>query len=386
MNYIESNLHLINEKIISQYNKIEDIGVLNGLAGLALFNLYYCKNFKSDPKSGFRILESSIEKVNQGYEKPTYCNGVLGLGWTINHLVDYKIIHKSNLDVLIEIDKYIYLWMLETIDNNNYDFLHGAMGCVNYFIDRYNLIEKSISRKIIDNSILLFLNNLNSLLNDLKSFSAGSNEIAIKMGFENKIFFGLAHGLSSFIFLLNKISVISKFKTESLKLAEQYISFLLKYKDKHKSGISLFPSYLDSNGDVKYFSGLSWCTGDLGIGINLLNSVAKFNHKDEYKMIAIEILKHSANRKSLNESLLKTNTVCHGHFGAFKIFSKAYNITKDTEFKIASEYWLNLALGDLNIDVNSDLTILTGLSGIGLTLIDTINPKPTCWDKCLLLD
>lgn len=385
MNVIESNIHLINKRIISGFHNIEDIGVLNGLAGLALFNFHYSKTFNKDNKIGYLIIEKCISKINEGYRKPTYCNGILGLGWAINYLIKENFIDSSNNEVLFDIDKYARFWMHLSIKEKNFDFLHGAIGCANYFLGRYNNLTEDKNQELVEDYLYFIIESLTSLLKDIELFSNGYKGVNVKMSFENNVVFGLAHGISSMAFILNKISKIPKFNKESQLLADQYISYLLKYKDKENSGISLFPNFLNSKGVVKYYSALSWCTGDLGVGITLLNTSIYYNNNEGNKQMGIEILKHAAQRTSLDKTLLKTNNLCHGYIGAFKIFSNAYNMTKESDFDKASNYWLNLGLQNLSIENDSDLTILNGLSGIGLTLLEVFDSRRLEWDECLLL-
>ncbi|WP_035653007.1 lanthionine synthetase LanC family protein [Flavobacterium sp. ASV13] len=384
MTLIESKIHSINERISYGFHNMEDIGVLNGLSGLALFNFYYSKNFKTENKTGQQILEKCIDKINEGYSKPTYCNGIIGLGWVINHLIKEKFIDSSNNEVLSDIDTYASYYIQESLLEKNIDALHGAIGYAHYFVDRWEQSTVFKSKELIEDHLLMLVENLKHLFTDIELF-AKEKEITVKMSFQNRVAFGLAHGISSIIFILNKISKISKLQKESLILADCYADYLFKYKDTKNTGISIFPNYLDSEGIVKYSSALSWCSGDLGIGINLLNTSINYNQKEKHKDEGIRILKKSAYRMNLEQSLLQTNGFCHGYFGASKIFSDAYRITKDKDLDKTSQFWLKLGLENLTIKDNNDLSILYGLSGIGLTLLETFSSERLKWDECLFL-
>jgi hypothetical protein len=384
MKIIESKIHLINERITYDFHKTEDIGVLNGLSGLALFNFHYSRTFNIENKTGHQILEKCIYKINEGYTKPTYCNGIIGLGWVINYLIKEKLLDSSNSEVLLDIDEYATYWMQESIKEKNIDALHGAIGYANYLINRWEQLIECKKQEHIEDSVFLVLENLKNLAKDVELFSK-DKEVTVQMSFQNRIAFGLAHGISSIIFILNKISKISKFKNESLLLADQYTGYLLKYKDRKNSGISLFPNYVDPEGIVKYSSALSWCSGDLGIGINLLNTSVKYSHNENHKREGMEILKNATKRITLEETLLQSSGFCHGYFGASKIFSNVYGMINDKDFDKASKYWLKQGLEHLTISNDSDLSILYGLSGIGLTLLETFTLQRLKWDECLFL-
>lgn len=385
MSFIESKIHLINDQISSNFQKTNEIGVLGGLSGLALFNFYYSRIFNKEPTIGSNILETCILKINEGNSKPTYCNGIIGLAWVINHLIKENFIEASNNDVLYDIDNYNHDWIQSSINNNNFDFFHGAIGYVNYSIDRHNSLTNIKALEKIEDSIVLLLNFLSELLPKIKLFPKGPKKVNIKMSFQNNVIFGLAHGISSIIFILNKISTISKFNLKAQLLSDQYVAYLLEYKDDKNSGISLFPNFLNQKGVAKYQSALTWCSGDIGIGINLLNTSARYNHNENYKLAGIEILKNASHRTSLEKSFLKSDCLCHGYLGAYKIFSNAYRITKNEEFLNASNYWLDLGTKNIKINIDSDLTILNGLSGIGLSLLDIFDSKKLNWDECLFL-
>lgn len=385
MDFIESKIHLINDQISLNFQKTNEIGALTGLSGLALFNFHYSRVFNKESTIGSTILEKCILKINEGYTKPTYCNGIIGLAWVINYLIKENFIDVSNNEVLLDIDNYNHYWIQSSLKDNNFDFFHGAIGYVNYSIDRYNNLTNIKTLEKIKESITLLLNFLSELLPKIELFPNGSKKADIKMSFENNIFFGSAHGISSIIFILNKISTITKFNLEAQLLSDQYIAYLLKYKDDSNSGISLFPNFMSQKGAVKYQSALSWCTGDIGIGINLLNTSIRYNHNNNYKLAGIEILEHASRRTSFEKSFLKSDCLCHGYLGAYKIFLDAYKITKKEEFLETSNYWLDLGIKNITISDNSDLTILNGLSGIGLTLLDIFDSKKLNWDECLFL-
>ncbi|PIF31805.1 lanthionine synthetase-like protein [Flavobacterium sp. 9] len=385
MDLIESKIHLINDQITSNFQKINEIGVLAGLCGLALFNFHYSRTFNKESSIGNTILEKCILKINDGYTKPTYCNGIIGFAWVINHLIKEKLIDDNNSEVLYEIDDYNHEWIDFSVKDNNFDFFHGTIGYLNYSIDRYTALTNSKDLEKIEKSITLVLGYLSELLPEIEIYPNGSKKSDIKMSFQNNVIFGLAHGISSIIFILNKISTIPKFNLKSQLLSDQYLAYLLKYKDDTNSCISLFPNFLSQKGVVKYQSALTWCSGDLGIGINLLNTSVRYNHKENYKTVGIEILEHGLHRTTLDKSLLKTDCLCHGYFGAYKIFSDAYKTTKKEDFLKASNYWLDLGLKNITINNDSDLTILNGLSGIGLTLLDIYSSKKLNWEECLFL-
>ena len=105
--------------------------------------------------------------------------------------------------------------------------------------------------------------------------------------------------------------------------------------------------------------------------------------------------------KSKEESGLIEGHLCHGFFGVAHIYEKLNDYKPNNEFKMASSYWFNTGLKyitEVNLIedykylygeewVSSD-SLLMGISGIGLSLIDKIrveSHKDSNWDRCLLL-
>ncbi|MBN2789448.1 MAG: helix-turn-helix domain-containing protein [Candidatus Delongbacteria bacterium] len=122
------------------------MGLFSGTAGISLFlfHLYdYSKNQEHKDTAQF-FLEKSFEKINAGSTIPTYCNEIAGIAWTVNYLVKHSFIGVENLEVLDELDDYLNQSMMSYINNNSFDFLHGASGIALYFTCRANTNPKII--------------------------------------------------------------------------------------------------------------------------------------------------------------------------------------------------------------------------------------------------
>ena len=82
------------EKIISlKYKDESEIGILEGLSGIAIFEFYYSKYYgglEKNEEIGSNIIIKCVNKINNGYSLATYSGGISGFGWAIDHLEHKK--------------------------------------------------------------------------------------------------------------------------------------------------------------------------------------------------------------------------------------------------------------------------------------------------------
>lgn len=373
------NIYRHLEKHRMQYTKI---GTLNGLAGIALFQFYYEKYFNEKTNNGYETIELCNQKINEGFNNPTYCDGIAGLGWLLQYLHENNFVKKNifneNLKV---IDSYIEKFTYKSIDEDKYDFFHGCLGYVFYFAGR----AEKMNKQKTENLFSLFISKLPCIYNHIDNYE-------LSMFYEKKIIetaeirrlhTGIAHGISSIIAILNLLYKKDIYKEQSEKWITHFTTLLFDLKMPENS-ISKFPIWLDLASKEKHFSSLSWCSGDIGIGLTLLN-VSKSLHTRSLYNKSLEILVHSSKRKEIEHSFIRNYGICHGYFGASRIFSKAYKISKEPILKDASAFWFEKGINYLEINSNSSLSILNGLAGAGLVMIDTYFNQLNNWDECLLI-
>ncbi len=120
----------------------------------------------------------------------------------------------------------------------------------------------------------------------------------------------------------------------------------------------------------------------------------------ELKNKAIEILKHAAKRETDKEIGVIDAGVCHGSFGNAQIFNHIYKETDDPVFKKATKYWVDLGLkmpvhedgnagykqwNGIKKEWESKTSVLEGVSGIGLVIINYISDLNSSWDECFMI-
>lgn len=168
---------------------------------------------------------------------------------------------------------------------------------------------------------------------------------------------------------------------------------------KDRKSTSLFPNWILENGKVDKNSRLAWCYGDFGIGIVLLKA-SKVLKDEELRKKSLFILEHTTNRKTSKDTLVQDAAICHGAFGNTQIYNFLYSETKNELYKDSATYWIQYGI---NMSVYEDgyagfkqwfcddrnwqptTSLLEGIAGIGLTIIDYLSKERNTWDECLLI-
>jgi len=400
--FFVEKLEQINQLTQSLHPKESMLGVLNGKAGLALFQFYYAKysNTETPADIGEDILAQSIESINQGFNYPTFCNGIAGLGWTLDHLQQQGLIDTDVDGLLSGLDNYLYTTMIDDIGHGKFDFLHGALGYGFYFLKRLqNTTDQSLKNR--------YRNYLFKLLEILKNQAEPQKKgiawqsLLIKetqvMGYN----LSLSHGLSSIINFLSRVYEVDGFKQITIPLLEGAIDYLLSHKTHETYELSLFPSWVNPVSENIYRSRLAWCYGDLGVAITLWQA-AKSLGNSTLASIALKVFEHAAQRRSPETTFVKDASICHGSYGIARIFDSIYQDTLNPLFKETADFWMfegaNMAfhedgwagykqffMKDDKETWENKAGLLEGIAGIGLTIIDYLSGTPQAWDECLLI-
>lgn len=398
---LEKNLKKINEIIKIKYKNENQIGVLSGLSGISLFQFYYSKYLGVDTHAdmGMKILENSIAKINKGYNNLTYCNGIAGLGWVLDHLEQENFIDFDSDDLLPELDEHLYSVMISDIKKGNYDFLHGAIGYAFYFLNRYRNTKSEALKEKYKTTLLEFIDLLEELSEEAGEDKYKWLSVLDRDTGEKGYNLSLSHGMSSVIGILTKLYQYDDFKKPTESMLKGAINYILSFKNKDKNALSLFPSSIPKNNKVIYQSRLAWCYGDLGIGIRFWDASKVLNDKN-LGSIAIDIMKHAATRTRVSQSMVQDAGVCHGSYGNAQMFYRIYRETSELVFKEAMIFWIQDGINKatfkdgyagykqwiaLEKDWVPRISLLEGITGIGLTIIGYLADFDVTWDECLMI-
>jgi len=392
--YIQIIENIHQELMICEFS--DNIGLHSGTSGIALFIAYYDRVIRQNNEVNQKvidILEHNSRQIDFGQTQHTICNGISGFGWLCEHLRRLGMLVREDIEFLDDLDSFLYKQMMIDIRSGNYDFLHGALGVGTYFLSRLDHKE-----------VLLYLTELftelekSAILCDngaVKWISVIDSETG-KKGYN----ISLSHGMSSIAAFLIRLHYLN-FETETVdRLLTGTVTYILDQNTYTDGSLSHFPSLSidSSNGDN--YSRLGWCYGDLGIAVILRKaSIALKN--DKWERMAIEILRHSSNRRDLSKNAVHDAGLCHGSAGIAYIFTNMYLNTKIKEFKAAADYWLNVSTqlakhkdGFAGFKAwrreefggpQKSYFFLDGIAGIGLALLSQQNIDENAWNECLLL-
>jgi lantibiotic modifying enzyme len=399
---LEKKLKEIDQIIKSKYTEETQIGVLAGLAGISLFQFYDSKYLDIDDPAdiGVEMLTNCIDKINEGYSYPTFCTGIAGTGWVLDHLEQEEFMDADNDDLLPELDQYIHTFMVTDMKNGNYDFLHGAIGYAFYFLNRFrNTKSDELKNKYKD-----ILNEFMDLLDEMsekegEDMLKWESELSIETK-ERGYNLSLSHGMSSIVGILTKLHEQDTFKERSEPMLKGAIKYIMSHKTEEENPFSVFPSWItDKTENENGQSRLAWCYGDLGVAMRFWYASKTLNDK-KLGEDAVEVLKHSAARIKQEDSMVRDAGLCHGSYGNAQMFLRMYRETGDQAFKDAFEFWIQDGIDRAihedgyagykqwkGVDKSwaPETSLLEGIAGIGLSILDYLADYDTNWDECLMI-
>jgi len=387
---IESKLSEISDALYSYQFKSDNIGLMGGKTGVALFFYYYYKytnNIKFFDKAN-ELIYADFDSINSGFAYGTHAGGISGILFTLSLLKEEKFIDFEEEEILTPFDFFLIKNTKNDLAANNYDYLHGALGYGINFLRGANHTDTL-------NYILEELNKSAEDFNEKGYAWISSNPVTKQTGYN----LSLSHGISSIIYFLSNLYLKSSEKEKTYNLLSKAITYLESNIQPYNKIGSYFSSWaMDDNKYEK--SRLAWCYGDMGIAIALWQA-GNNTKTQKWKDLAEEIMLHSATRRDIIKEHVNDSGICHGSAGLGLIFARMYNYTNRLEFKDAANYWINVTLEFAKNNEGlagfktyrtkeyggyiKDPSFLEGVSGVGLFLISTISEIEPVWDTTILL-
>ena len=391
------NFDIAERKIIEIYNQIVSantsnlgIGPIGGKSGIALFLFYYSKHFQDQKAANIALdlLHDCITDVEDGFIFFSYSSGLAGLGSVFQHLSDSGILDIDTEGVLGSFDEYLKRKMFESIDENNIDFLHGALGIAYYFLRRNR------------NEIVIEF--IHKLVAGFKSNIAGvywETEINLGEKRELGVNFGLAHGIFSIISFFNNVISTGSF-IEHTALLNEILLELNRYVLANRlpeDKLNSFPTW-DTPSSKMNYSRLAWCYGDLPAGLVLLESAILTNN-EVWHSESIDILRKTLKRVDIKQESVYDAGFCHGSSGLAYLYYKIFKRTNIEEFLLQSDYWLEVTLNKdefkdgyagykafhQNEGWSNEIGVLEGIAGIGLVMLARLSGGDSSWDSLFLI-
>lgn len=383
---------------------IEDISPFNvymGRGGIYLYLLFYNLSSKENIENldGFLegITNSASQSEIENYQQLTF---YAEIGWLICFLYDKKIIDIDLNAYLGEIDDSLCEGMIFLLNEREYGLVNGAISIGQYFHYRYILGHRP-SLKYLEQ----FTEQLSRISNEKEEtmdwisivdyglLSKGNN-------------LGIAHGMPGIILFLEKLYKLNIKKKLIENILIKATNFLLSQKHSLENHKSYFYDVNSEAPQTGRDSRLAWCYGDLSVGYSLYK-VSRITgiERPSIEREALDILLNTVTRTDLKEISVVDAGLCHGTSGLAHIYNRLYQDSKINIFKDAALFWyketfkmskynnefvgfgIPYYLSDKEKEINREYntSFLTGITGIGLSLLSAIYNVEPEWDKYLLL-
>ncbi|MGK9121112.1 lanthionine synthetase LanC family protein [Olivibacter jilunii] len=387
--------NLIPEKVIKIEEDVFDMvrsqripaSLYTGFSGLALLQyklfLYTGSDIYLERMSD--ILDKVLSILKLGGSSYSYCDGVTGIAFLFNYLLEQGVLDDSVEPLLRNIDSLLISIVRRGKNVNTLDFLHGNLGVYNYLIDRYK--QDKLRHKDILELLSIYHKDLSKYLkpalnvNNLVFRPDNDQNYSLNCGF--------AHGVLAHIVLCCKIEKLLPLQTTSNHKLGELVSVLQLFKRKaNQVTAPLFPSivkYNSSTFDTTYDVPLGWCYGDLITAFSLIYLGSESNNIDLLEE-GIEIADRTIYRKTSDTTQHNDASFCHGAAGVAFLYKRLYELTHIDRYVKAYDYWLSITMNEgrfsdgvggykksVGRGFSNEVGLLDGAAGIGIVLLDALS-------------
>jgi lantibiotic modifying enzyme len=373
------------------YNTVQ--GLLGENFGALLF-LYYYADFTKDAKYtqlAEDILDKLLTQLESNWPGFSYASGYAGILYLFHFLQEKKIVSLDFSDSEEIMENYLIKEARNCMHVNDYDYLHGSLGVVLYFLKK-NPNHPFLSEFV---EFLYHTAEKDSLNHTVK----WKTPYGIK---EKRVYdyhLSLSHGMTSMVIFLCRLLKSESFSASNdcLTMLEGCMNYILLQEIDHTQYGSWFSNKSLESDDSPMQSRLAWCFGDLGIASALWQAGIAVNNRP-WQDKAIEIMKHAARRVNREQTALYDCGICHGSAGIAMVFRRFYLETREKIFHNAWFHWVDFTLNFKRFDDGlagfktfeiqewkNDISLLTGISGIGLMLLSFIRDDLQEWDELFIM-
>jgi lantibiotic modifying enzyme len=355
------------------------LSLFNGKGGLLLLyhNLYTVLGDDDYSRKSQLITEQLMDDITKGIPSFTYCDGLTGIAALFSYLRE-KAFFDNSIDSLLEqCDQVLHNALQVTLDNANWDYLHGASGILLYFIER-NKTGRGAKplEPVIDQVIRGQLEQSGEYTNC-----------------------GMAHGLVSLLMLLSKYVRIAEDPANIRSHIKAIAEKLMTFRSSDPGSLSVFPSIVKpaNPAEWNYEVPLGWCYGDTTISIGLYHA-GKTLHSAYLVKEATELALHTTKRVSRQDSRVFDAGFCHGGASVAHIYRKWYQYTLNPVFLDSYHSWIDQTIAMCSFEdgiggykkftgktYSPECGVLSGAAGVALVLSDFIGNGPSDWDRFFLL-
>ena len=330
-------------------------------------------------------------------------DGLCGVGFAAHCMSDqgkrYQSFIKSLNEYIVDIAESNILKYKELpLNELFYDIMYGLTGTANYLLNFQS--EPNVKKTLLH--ILQYLTDIcKAGDNNIPRFAIRSDESQL-FPLENSpeiryVNLGVAHGIPGMLLILCKSYESGVYVQDQLEAIKYLAEFIFNSCIKDSDDIFWeTQKILGMEQEKAVPSRDAWCYGTPGVAYSLLIASKILDH-DEMGKLAIDSMKLSLKRMRQ----VISPTFCHGLSGLCCLTRKFYEYTDDDFFyevymrildHLLESYSYQYPFGfkDAEIEeghvVNKDeIGLLTGTSGVILTILSCYQPVKTQWDSIFLL-
>ena len=367
-------------------------GLFDGDFGVLLF-LFYYTDFTKERKYtqlAKQVLNRLLIQLESNFAGFSYSQGYAGIFYLFHFLQEKKFIRLDFSDSEKLLENFLIKLARACMSLNDYDYLNGSLGVALYFL------KKNPNHPFICEFIeFIYQKAEKDSLNHTVKWKTPYGWPEREYGYH----LSLSHGMTSMVLFLCRLikSKSINSSNDCLTMLEGCMNYILLQGIDHKCYGSYFPnrSLEDNHSPLK--SRLAWCFGDVGIAWALWQTGSLVENQ-QWQNKAIEIMKYAAQRVSSEQTWVNDCGLCHGSAGIAMMFRRFYLETNEKNFHDAWSYWIDFTLNFKRFDNGlagfktfelgewkNDLSLLTGISGIGMTLLSFIRNDLQEWDELFLI-
>lgn len=365
-------------------NQLSTIGVRYGKLGVALFDLIYASFSKNQSfyKKADEIINIVVQDVlENNISDKRVIENIVDFGKFLEFVKKNKLYNVETNKLLVDLDEFLLSEMNALFDEGDYDVIGGALSVGYYFLLRYNSDKKVIT--ILENTI--------ERLYDLAIKDRNDQLYWRSTLFEgDRIYLGI-HGSSAailFAFRLLELNIKPQLCEEIIRKS---CNFIIETEFNHD--LCHFPVII---GYPIERGPLEWAYGDLLVGFVLYKTGLKTNN-NVFKEKAIKAYDYALKRIH-NDNVVVDAGIVHGIIGTAIMFDKMHLLSGEIKYKQTAYDCFKIAFTKFNNDFNgplgfkakydidcpgSDISFISGISGIGIALIALIESDYYYFDELL---
>lgn len=208
-------------KLIIDSNELNDIGLFDGKMGIILSLITYSRRSKQkciEDMADF-FMEQLLDKITN-VSPLSFSNGITGIGWGIEYLIQNGYMSGCGADICMEIDKKLISCDIRRVDD--YTLEHGIYGWMHYIVAHIQGANRC-GRTVFDRMYII------DLLTKLKEYS-DNNEITEEFKNLQNVFKEVLNGATDvYKFPLDEIVKSDiKFSLNNLSLQKGLAGYLIK--------------------------------------------------------------------------------------------------------------------------------------------------------------